>query len=155
MRGLIPETLGRGSAVTYDTGHDQSETESTWDGKDDGTTHPSVTACMIISLIRFSDIQSGFSFAALSDISHADSNRTPTFRPSKARQTYEPRDWLIACQEASEGETSSERTLNDDATSEAPSQWSSLSVSTVRAGNWINPAPIVLRQAPKSPLRTS
>jgi len=40
MRSLIPETLCRGSAVTYDTGRDQSDTESTWGGKDDGTTHP-------------------------------------------------------------------------------------------------------------------
>jgi hypothetical protein len=107
---------------------------------------------MVISLTCFSDLQSGFSFAALSDISHADSNRTPTYRLSKARQNYEPRDWLIACQNAWEAEAPSERTLND-AASEAASQWSSLSVSTVRAGNWINPAPVLFRQAPTSPLR--
>lgn len=38
-RGLIPETVGRGFAVAYDTGRDQSDTESTWAGKDDGTIH--------------------------------------------------------------------------------------------------------------------
>jgi len=133
-QGLIPETLHRGFAVAYDSGHDQSDTESTWGGKDD-------------------DLQSGRSFSAQSDISHVDSARTVTYHPSRARQSFEPRDWLIACEEAWEGETPSERPSIDDATSEATSQWSSLSVSTVRAGHWINPAPVPLRQTPTSSLR--
>ncbi|KAI0006010.1 hypothetical protein BJV74DRAFT_13858 [Russula compacta] len=123
-RGLIPGTLDRGLAAACDTGCDRSATESTWDGKDD-------------------DLPSGFSFAAQTDISHADSDRTPTYRPSKARQSFEPRDWLIACEQAWEGVAPSERTLtvNEDAASEVTTHWSSFSVSTVRAGNWINPAP--------------
>jgi len=153
MRGLIPKTIDRGLAIAYDTSCDQSDTESTWYGKDDGKSylecdgpHRHITNC-----ICFLDLQSGFSFAALSDISHADSDRTPTYRPTKARQTYEPRDWLVACEKAREGDRSAE-TLYEDATSEAPSShWSSFSASTVRAGNWINPAPAPLRQAPTSP----
>jgi len=125
--------LNRRLAIAYDASCDQSEVESTWYGKDD-------------------DLQSGFSFAALSDISHADSDRTPTYRPTKARQTYEPRDWLVACEKAQE-EDPGAVTLYEDTVSEAPSShWSSLSVSTLRAGNWINPAP--LRQGPTSPLWT-
>ena len=114
-----------------------------------------VTSCMVISLICLPDLTSGFSFSAQSDISHADSNRTTTYRPSKARQSYEPRNWLIACEKAREEDEPSERTLNDDTASEAATQWSSLSVSTVRAGNWINPAPRPVRQAPASLLRTA
>ncbi len=98
------------------------------------------------------DLESGFSFAAETEISHADSERTVTYRPSKARRSYDPRDWLSACEEAWEGDADSETTPNEDAASVATSQWSSLSVSTVRAGNWINPAPLPLRQAPPSPL---
>ena len=96
----------------------------------------------------FLDLLSGYSFAAQSDISHADSDRTRTYRPTKARRSNEPRDWLIACEEAWEGETLDERTFIDDAATEATSHWSSFSVATVRAGNWINPAPAPLRQAP-------
>lgn len=123
-------------APVHDTGYNQSETESTWDGKDD-------------------DLRSGHSFAAQSDISHADSDRTVTYRPKKARRNYEPRDWLIACQEAWEEETPSERPFIDDAASEATTHWSSFSVSTIRAGNWINPAPTPtpLRKTPTSSLR--
>jgi len=126
--------LNRGLATAYDTGCDQSDTESAWYGKDD-------------------DLQSGFSYAALSDISHADSDRTPTYRPTTARRTYEPQDWLIACERAQEEDPSAE-TLYEDTTSEATNHWSSFSVSTVRAGNWINPAPAPLRKLPTSPLRT-
>jgi hypothetical protein len=109
-----------------------------------------VTACTTVSPIHFLDLQSGYSFAAQSDISHADSDRTPTYRPTKARRNYEPRDWLIACEEAWEGETPRESFI-DDAATEATTHWSSFSVSTVRAGNWINPAP--LRLAPTSALK--
>ena len=41
-RGLIPQPLDRpldsslGLATTHDTGRDEFETESTWEGKDDG-----------------------------------------------------------------------------------------------------------------------
>jgi hypothetical protein len=109
-----------------------------------------VTTCTIISPIHFLDLQSGYSFAAHSDISHADSDRTPTYRPTKARRSYEPRDWLVACEEAWEGEAPRDSTFIDDAATEATSHWSSLTVSTVRAGNWINPAPAPLRLAPTS-----
>ncbi|KAI9466186.1 hypothetical protein BJY52DRAFT_1183059 [Lactarius psammicola] len=132
-RGLIPFALDRGPVTVYDTGYCHSDSESTWEGKDD-------------------DLESGFSFAAETEISHADSDRTVTYRPSKARRSYDPRDWLSACEEAWEGDAVSENTLNEEATSVATSQWSSLSVSTIRAGNWINPAPLPLRQAPTSPL---
>lgn len=138
----------------HDTSYNQSETESTWDGKDDGKIHLSdVRACTTRSPTRFPDLRSGHSFAAQSDISHADSDRTVTYRPKKARRNYEPRDWLIACQYAWEEETPSERPFIDDAASEATTHWSSFSVSTVRAGNWINPAPVPapLRKAPKAP----
>jgi hypothetical protein len=107
------------------------------------------TAFTVISLICLSDLQSGLSYSAQSDISHADSARTPTYHPTKARQNYEPRDWLIACDRAWEGAPLSERMLNEGATgSETTGHWSSLSVSTVRAGNWINPAPAPLPQTP-------
>ncbi|KAI0306599.1 hypothetical protein B0F90DRAFT_1691319 [Multifurca ochricompacta] len=128
-RGLIPQTLDRGLVTVYDTRCDQSDSESFWERKND-------------------DLQSGFSFAAESDISHADSDRTITYRPSKARRSYDPRDWLSACEEAREGDITSECTLNEDAASDATSQWSSFSASTIRAGNWINPVPLPLRQAP-------
>jgi len=126
--------LNIGSAPAHKASYNQSETESTWDGKDD-------------------DLRSGYSFAAQSDISHADSDRTVTYRPKKTRRNYEPRDWLIACQEAWEGETPREWPFIDDAASEATSHWSSFSVSTVRAGTWVNPAPAPLRKAPTSSLR--
>jgi hypothetical protein len=113
----------------------------------------SMSTVTVISLILFLDLQSGYSFAAQSDISHADSDRTPTYRRSRARRSYEPRDWLIACEEAWEGETPRESTFIDDAATETTSHWSSFSVSTVRAGNWVNPAPAPLRLAPTSTLR--
>ena len=138
----------------HHTGYNQSETESTWDGKDDGKIHLSyVRTYTTTSPIRFADLRSGYSFAAQSDISHADSDRTVTYRPKKARRNYEPRDWLSACQEAWEGETPGEKHFIDDAASEATSHWSSFSVSTIRAGNWVNPAPAPLRKAPTSSLR--
>jgi hypothetical protein len=114
-----------------------------------------VRAYTTTSPIRFADLRSGYSFAAQSDISHADSDRTVTYRPKKARRNYEPRDWLIACQDAWEGETPGGKPFIDDAASEATSHWSSFSVSTVRAGNWINPAPAPAppRKAPTSSLR--
>ncbi|KAI0256673.1 hypothetical protein BJV78DRAFT_298922 [Lactifluus subvellereus] len=124
-RGLIPQPPDSSLGTACDADDGQSVTESTWVGKDD-------------------DLQSGCSFAAESDISHADSARTPTYRPSKASQRYGPRDWLRGCEEARERGTSIGLTLNGNAASEATSHWSSFSVSTIRAGDWINPAPLPL-----------
>jgi len=129
-RGLIPFAIDSGSVTACDASYCQSDSESTWEGKND-------------------DLESGFSFAAETDISHADSYRTVTYRPSKARRSYDPRDWLSACEEAWEGEADSKNTLSRDVASAGTSQqWSSFSASTVRAGNWINPAPL----PPPSPL---
>ena len=107
-----------------------------------------------VTNLAFPDLLSGYSFEAQSDISHADSDRTVTYRPTKARRSYEPRDWLIACEEAWEEEIPNERAFIDDAATEATSHWSSFSVATVRAGNWINPAPAPLRKALPSALGT-
>ncbi|KAI9446481.1 hypothetical protein H4582DRAFT_1906054 [Lactarius indigo] len=99
-RGLIPFALDRGPVTTCNTGYCQSDAESTWDGKDD-------------------DLESGFSFSAETELSHADSERTVTYRPSKARRNYDPRDWLSSCQDAWEGDADNENTLNEDAASAA------------------------------------